>query len=468
MCLGLTSSSPRPAAWPERERLEVKVFISYRRKDSHYIADRIYDWIEREFGADNIFKDVDSIPLGRDFRRILHDAVARCDALLVVIGPRWLNETDAEGRRRVDDPGDYVRIEIETALTRDVPVIPLLVDGAPFPRREDLPPSLQDLVYRHGTLVRPDPDFRHDMGRLIKALREIVPVVSGTAPTEAVQGPGPDSVKVVEAPTEAMYEPPPDSVKVVEAPTEVVHEPGPDSVKVVEAPTEAVDEPGPDSVKVVDAPTKAVQESGPSAVEIADDSPSRPLAVRSGDMGSVTPTPEGLRRVEDDRDVLRHPRAERGALPDKKTPPPRRITVSRRQAVRLGVVGLSVAASGGVYWSALGRRQTGIGVGTLVQSVPIPPEGSTPPSGAGDEAVRLRRVSDRSLLRTLERHMGWVTSVAFTPDGSTLASGSDDTTIRLWRVSDGSPLRTLVGHLAAVSSPETSVMRGYLGPHSWI
>ena len=67
-------------------------------------------------GADNVFKDVDAIPLGRDFRRILQDAVARCDALLVVIGPRWLGETDAAGRRRVDDPEDWVRIEIETAL----------------------------------------------------------------------------------------------------------------------------------------------------------------------------------------------------------------------------------------------------------------------------------------------------------------------------------------------------------------
>ena len=153
----------------------MKVFISYRRKDSHYIADRIYDGLVPEFGRDNVFKDVDAIPLGRDFRRILQEAVTRCDVLLAVIGPRWLGETDAVGRRRVDDPEDWVRIEIETALERAIPVIPLLVDGASFPRGEDLPPSLQGLVYRHGTSVRPDPDFHHDMGRVIKALREIEP-----------------------------------------------------------------------------------------------------------------------------------------------------------------------------------------------------------------------------------------------------------------------------------------------------
>ena len=179
----------------------MKVFISYRRKDSHYIADRIYDWLEREFGRENVFKDVDAIPLGRDFRHILQDGVTRCDALLAVIGPRWLNETDAVGRRRVDDPEDWVRIEIETALERDIPVIPLLVDGASFPHGEELPSSLRGLIYRNGMLVRPDPDFRHDMGRLIKALRATVPGVSSTASPEAVPEPGPNAVKIADEPS---------------------------------------------------------------------------------------------------------------------------------------------------------------------------------------------------------------------------------------------------------------------------
>ena len=176
----------------------MKVFISYRRKDSQPFADRIYDWLEREFGRDNIFKDVDAIPYGWDFRKSLQDAVTQCDVLLAVIGPRWLGETDAAGRRRVDDPEDWVRIEIETALTRDIPVIPILVDGALFPRGEDLPPSLQGLVYRHGMPVRHDPDFHYDIGRLIKALRATVPGVSRPAPTKAVQEPGPKAVKADE------------------------------------------------------------------------------------------------------------------------------------------------------------------------------------------------------------------------------------------------------------------------------
>ena len=192
----------------------MKVFICYRRKDSQPFADRIYDWLERAFEPDNVFKDIDTIPLGRDFRRILEEAVIRCDALLVVIGPRWLGETDESGRRRVDDPGDWVRIEIETALERDIPVIPLLVDEASFPREADLPPSLQKLVYRHGTPVRPDPDFRHDMGRVIKALRDVpasrhpersAPVSETTTPSVKEATPPP----AVEAPVPVKEATPP-------------------------------------------------------------------------------------------------------------------------------------------------------------------------------------------------------------------------------------------------------------------
>lgn len=148
----------------------MSVFISYRRDDSHYIADRIYDWLIRKRGRRNIFKDVDAIPPGQDFRQVIHAAVGRCDALLVVIGPGWLTAAKAPGMRRLDDPNDFVRMEIEAAIKRDIPIIPLLVNNATTPTAEDLPPSLQTLAWRHGLLVRPDPDFHNDMGRLIAAL----------------------------------------------------------------------------------------------------------------------------------------------------------------------------------------------------------------------------------------------------------------------------------------------------------
>jgi hypothetical protein len=150
----------------------MRVFICYRRGDSQVVAGRVYDWLEREFGSDNIFKDVESIPIGRDFRSVIQEAVARCGVLLALIGDRWVGEAGLEGAR-FHDPTDYVRIEVETALGRQIPVIPLLVDEGELPRVDQLPESLQALIYRNGMRVRPDPDFRSDMARLVKALHEL-------------------------------------------------------------------------------------------------------------------------------------------------------------------------------------------------------------------------------------------------------------------------------------------------------
>ncbi len=147
-----------------------KVFISYRRKDSRHITDRLYDRLAGYFDKNDVFKDVDSIPYGADFRRKLEEAVGGCAVLVAVIGPEWLTTPGEDGRPRLHDPDDFVRIEVEGALRRGIPVVPVLVDGAPMPRREDLPPGLEDLAYRNATVVRPDPDFHRDVDRLIAAV----------------------------------------------------------------------------------------------------------------------------------------------------------------------------------------------------------------------------------------------------------------------------------------------------------
>jgi hypothetical protein len=150
------------------------IFISYRRSDSADIVGRIYDRLVQEFGRDSIFKDVDSIPLGIDFKGYLDRTLNECNVLLAVIGDRWLDARDTTGKRRLEDPGDFVRIEIESALEQGIAVIPLLVRGAHMPEEEDLPAGLKKLVYRNGIPVRPDPDFHRDMDRLISALEEYI------------------------------------------------------------------------------------------------------------------------------------------------------------------------------------------------------------------------------------------------------------------------------------------------------
>lgn len=146
------------------------IFISYRREDSEYITGRICDRLVMRFDKDHIFIDVDSIPLGVDFRAFLEDKVSCCAVFLVVIGEYWDGANQKENRRRIDDERDFVRIEIESALKRNIPVIPVLVKGAEMPEEKDLPASIKILAYRNGIQIRPDPDFHRDIDRLIQGI----------------------------------------------------------------------------------------------------------------------------------------------------------------------------------------------------------------------------------------------------------------------------------------------------------
>jgi uncharacterized membrane protein YeaQ/YmgE (transglycosylase-associated protein family) len=150
------------------------IFLSYRRADSTDIAGRIYDRLLGAFDRVAVFKDVDSIPLGTDFKEYLDEKVSECNVLLAVIGDKWLETSDAKGKRRLEDPQDFVRIEIESALARNIPVIPLLVRGASMPSEEELPAGLKKLAFRNGTQIRSDPDFHRDMDRVIAALKGYV------------------------------------------------------------------------------------------------------------------------------------------------------------------------------------------------------------------------------------------------------------------------------------------------------
>ena len=149
-----------------------KILISYRREDSADVTGRIYDRLVQQFGREAVFKDVDSIPLGVDFRAYLDQQVAKCDVFLAVIGRNWGKSKGPKGKSRLEEPGDFVRIEVESALKRQIPIIPVLVGGAFIPSADRLPASIQDLSYRNGIAVRPDPDFHRDMDRLIESLKQ--------------------------------------------------------------------------------------------------------------------------------------------------------------------------------------------------------------------------------------------------------------------------------------------------------
>jgi uncharacterized membrane protein YhaH (DUF805 family) len=125
-----------------------RIFISYRRGDSQGATGRLFDRLLQHFDHTEVFMDVDDIEPGVDFVQALDEQVANCTAFIAVIGPDWLTARDHADRRRLDDPNDYVRLEIESALKRDIRVIPVLVDGARMPRSEELPESLRPLARR--------------------------------------------------------------------------------------------------------------------------------------------------------------------------------------------------------------------------------------------------------------------------------------------------------------------------------
>jgi len=148
------------------------IFISYRRDDAGTPAQWLYELLLARFGPDVLFKDVDSIPPGQDFVATISRAVGSCAVLLAVIGRQWLTVTGPGGGRRLDDPGDFVCLEIETALTRGITVIPVLVDGAPMPQR-DLPDGIADLARRNAVTLSPV-RFMADTDRLAAVLERIL------------------------------------------------------------------------------------------------------------------------------------------------------------------------------------------------------------------------------------------------------------------------------------------------------
>jgi len=147
-----------------------RIFLSYRRQDSEDVTGRIYDRLIGYFGKSAVFKDVDSIPLGIDFRAHIKNQLENCEYFLAVIGKKWLDITDEKGQRRLLDEKDYVKIETQTAINMGISIIPILVRGAKVPQETELPDDIKDLSYRNGLSIRPDPDFHQDMDRLIKRI----------------------------------------------------------------------------------------------------------------------------------------------------------------------------------------------------------------------------------------------------------------------------------------------------------
>lgn len=150
------------------------IFISYRQTDTSYISGSLYEKLSGAFGEHRVFKDIDTIPLGADFRQYIEQAIEQARVVLAVIGPSWLTVTNDGGERRLDDPTDFVRIELEHAMQCKIPVIPLFVQGVHSLDPKDLPITLSWLAYRQGLSLRPGRDFNRDIQTLVEAINRLL------------------------------------------------------------------------------------------------------------------------------------------------------------------------------------------------------------------------------------------------------------------------------------------------------
>lgn len=154
--------------------MPASVFVSYRRDDSASQALNVAQYLENALGAGEVFFDLNHLRAGDNFKKVLEARLDKCGHMLAVIGPNWLYAQDGLGRRRIDDPEDWVRIEVSRALARSIRVIPVLVNGATLPRRDELPDDLKALPDHHAVRITTD-GFRHEMAGLMQDISSIEP-----------------------------------------------------------------------------------------------------------------------------------------------------------------------------------------------------------------------------------------------------------------------------------------------------
>ena len=150
-----------------------KIFINYRRDDARAYAGWLHDALKDEFGSGTLFLDINNTPPGIDWVDYLDRQLSVSDIFLAIIGSNWLNAKDESGNRRLEDPTDRVAGEIVAALKRDIPVMPILVDGARFPPQQQLPEPLRPLARRQAVEVR-SAQFDRDVQALAHEIRDAI------------------------------------------------------------------------------------------------------------------------------------------------------------------------------------------------------------------------------------------------------------------------------------------------------
>jgi len=464
-----------------------RVFLSYRRQDTEFPAAWLFERLVSHFGREAVFKDVDSVDLGDDFTEIISSAVASCDVLLGMIGRDWVTITDEVGRRRLDDPNDFVRLEIETALRRDVRVIPILVQGAKLPRVEQLPDTLAKLVRRQALELSPN-RFEYDTTRLLRVLDKTI----GQQQARGESGGQADSVAVERAVGQQDAEGA-EAERRRQVAAQQAHlrqlAQAQDwaqvlavSARLAELDPAAADPEGlATAARERFAATKLEQaQAKPAVTRLHTELARHAQGQRWGDVLAVWDRIKKIQPGAEDpggivataREQMRLGREairDAGATEAMQTAPGRSVDSGAASSAhnltartsRSTARGLRRDSAGGspdappstLPRSAIQAKRwmlAGLGVVGLVALALLVVSMSLRSQGGGSG---VKEVSPTlTAMRTLTGHADKVWSVAVTPNQHDVVSSSRDETVRVWDLSSGRLLRTLTGHTGSVGS----------------
>ncbi|MFZ3359249.1 MAG: TIR domain-containing protein [Xanthobacteraceae bacterium] len=456
-----------------------KIAISYRRADSEAMTGRIFDRLAGHFGREVIFRDIDSIPPGIDFRVHINEMLRQTNILLAVIGPDWLGPSSG-GADRIQQESDAVRVEIETALRRRTPLIPILIGNTRMPSSDQLPPSLKDFAFRNAVRVDTGQDFDYHMDRLIRSIDGILSQSPKSPPSGETKIPSGASRSdtgsrqaVIGADTTGKK----DTGSRAAAGASASEKTSAEKLsfaavmpRVSSAAFWPADRQG-QIVRLAVAGAVALALLGVIFVVFLQGSGSsedHPLSLtgHTGPVSSVAFSPNSalIAGGSSDKSVmvwdaasglLRHTlTGETEAVYTIAFEPNGRRVVSGGKD---GIIDIRDVDSGQRIGRPLRPEMTyGWDVLPAVLSLAVSPDGTQIAAGNADGTVKIWNVSTNGLLHILPGHSDAVTSVAYSADGKTVVSGSIDGTIRVWDPNGGQAMGTVRGPSGQILSVAVS------------
>jgi WD40 repeat protein len=484
------------------------IAISYRREDSLPIAGRLYDRLQAKFGRKNVFMDFDSIPPGADFRQHIRQMIECSNVVIAIIGPHWLGE-QPDASRRIDNPADFVRLEIAYALEGGIPVIPLLVNTTQMPKPEVLPPDIQELAFRHALPLDSGMDFHSHADRLITGIGKAMAIAprsgrrrEASKPTASVvntrsqrkiviwsaaivlgltasallvwyvgthrREPAKQVATANESNSDKNAQPFSESAPTVKPSVEQSVSPLPLGSQ---APKEAAltTAPSPTAVEVRKAKrleSEEKAESSPANTAVQTQRDSRPIYVVTASVSKTvnirSDHSAGSTIIEKlrpgDRVFLEDGRVRNDDPPHSTTW--QKVTTMNGATGWIDFVYLAPEQSSPPRLASeqpksiveqSSQPQITLSVGSNVNSVAFSRDGTRIATGSDDATTKVWDAQSGKELLTLSVG-SIVNSIAFSPDGTRIATGSADATARVWDAQGGKELLTLKGHSYSVNS----------------